>query len=85
MDGVTVWWQSAKRIKYSADEEIDSNKCCVCFGMYEDDAGTERTWLECCCSRWIHEDCIDSEDVDSENCHYVSEFFEMQDFVHSGW
>ena len=70
MDGVTARRQSAKRMKYSVDEEIDSNRCCVCFGLYEDNAGTERTWLECCCSRWIHEDCIDSEDVDSENCKF---------------
>ena len=24
----------------NADEEIDSERCCVCFGRFEDDAGT---------------------------------------------
>ena len=60
---------STKRSKkQSADDEIDVNRCCVCFGMYADDAGTGREWLECRCSRWIHEDCIDDDDVDVEQC-----------------
>ena len=33
---------SAKRSKNSADDEIDVNRCCVCFGVY---AGTGREWL----------------------------------------
>ena len=57
-----------KRVKSNAYDEIDTNRCCVCFGKYEDDAETGREWLECCCTRWIHEDCIDNEDVDIENC-----------------
>ena len=59
---------NAKRLKHSVDDEIDVNRCCVCFGMYADDAGTGREWLECRCSRWIHEDCIDNDDVDIEQC-----------------
>ena len=59
---------NAKRSKHSADDEIDVNRCCVCFGMYADDAGTGREWLECQCSRWVHEDCIDDDDVDIERC-----------------
>ena len=59
---------NAKRSKHSVDDEIDVNRCCVCFGMYADDAGTGREWLECRCSRWIHEDCIDNDDVDTEQC-----------------
>ena len=43
----------------------------MCFGMYADDAGTGREWLECRCSRWIHEDCIDDDDVDVEQCIFV--------------
>ena len=31
----------AKRSRNNADEEIDANRCCVCFGLYSDDAGTE--------------------------------------------
>ena len=36
----------------------------MCFGHFADDAGTGREWLMCCCTRRIHEDCIDNEDVD---------------------
>ena len=57
---------SAKRSKNSADDEIDVNRCNVCFGVYADDAGTGREWLQCQCSKWIHEDCIDDDDVDVE-------------------
>ena len=57
---------SAKRSKNSADDEIDVNRCCV----YGDDAGTGREWLQCQCSRCnsIHEDCIDDDNVDVEQC-----------------
>ena len=63
---------NAKRSKCNADEEIDVNRCCACFGLYADDAGTGREWLHCRCSRWIHEDCIDNDDVDIEHIHYVN-------------
>ena len=33
---------NAKRSKSNADEEIDVNRCCACFSMYADDAGTGR-------------------------------------------
>ena len=59
-------------MKSNANEEIDINRCCVCFGKYEDDAGTEREWLECYCTRWIYEDCIDNEDVDNEHCKFCT-------------
>lgn len=36
--------------------------CCACLGSYEDDAGTDREWLQCKCSKWIHEDCVDYSD-----------------------
>ena len=64
-------WLNAKRSKHSADDEINVNRCCVCFGMYADDAGAGREWLECQCSRWIHEDCIDNDDVYTEQCIFV--------------
>lgn len=55
----------AKRHKTveSADDEIDCNRCCTCFGLFSDDLGTEREWLRCQCGRWIHEDCIDEDDI----------------------
>ena len=59
----------------SALDYIDPNQCCSCFGLYKDDVGTGCEWLQCCCSRWIHEDCV--EDIvrgeDGEDVLYVSE------------
>jgi len=69
----------AKRSRNIADEEIDANRCCVCFGLYSDDAGIERKWLMCSCTRWINEDCIDNGDVNMIivfSVHYVESFFE---------
>ena len=60
-----------KRSIHSADNEIDVNMCCVCFGMHGDGAGTGREWLECQCSRWIHEDCINNDNVGTEQCIFV--------------
>ena len=52
-----------KRSTESADNEIDINRCCDCFGMYTDDIGTGQEWLRCKCTRWIHEECIDDDNV----------------------
>ena len=46
-------------------ETIHTDLCCVCFGTYDEDIETGREWLECCCGRWIHEECIDDVDVDN--------------------
>ena len=42
-----------------------TSACCVCFGSYDEDIGTGREWAECSCKRWLHEDCVDEEDMDS--------------------
>ena len=48
-----------KRLKHGTVESIiDENMCCVCLGLYEEDEDTGRTWLQCTCSRWIHQDCV---------------------------
>jgi len=47
------------KIQESADDEIDCNRCCTCFGLFGEDLGTER-------ERWIHEDCIDEDDVNGD-------------------
>ena len=44
------------------DENTLSDMCCVCLGRYADDAGTDREWIQCKCSRWLHEDCVDFQD-----------------------
>ena len=59
---------NAKRPKHNADDQIDFNRCCMCFEMHADDVGTGKEWVECQCSRWIYEDCIDDDDVDTEQC-----------------
>ena len=48
--------------KARLDTAVNSDLCCVCFGSYEEDAGTDREWLQCKCGRWIHEDCVDYDD-----------------------
>lgn len=50
-------------------ESIDTNVCCMCFGRYEDDvfADTGSTdWLSCACGRWLHEDCVEDIETDSD-------------------
>ena len=32
------------------DDSIDFDRCCACFGLYADDAGTDYEWIECSCS-----------------------------------
>ena len=46
--------------KLSSSEHINPNQCCACFGLYKDDIGTGLEWLQCSCSRWIHEECVDN-------------------------
>ena len=52
--------------KAKLDTAVQSDTCCVCFGSYEEDAGTDREWLQCKCNRWIHEDCVDYDDSSSD-------------------
>ena len=55
------------KLKENVDNSISADLCCVCFGSYQEDVGTDREWLQCSCSRWIHEDCVDNEDVEEES------------------
>ena len=59
--------QHSKRLrqKKSIDEPIDTQVCCVCFGLYLEDTDTDMDWVCCCCGRWLHEDCIDEDDIDN--------------------
>ena len=54
------------RKKARIEVEVDADICCVCFGSYEDDRGTDRDWIQCKCNRWIHEDCVDFEDCSED-------------------
>ena len=38
------------------------NVCCICFQVYQGDK-EDTDWIQCACSRWLHEDCIDEEDI----------------------
>jgi hypothetical protein len=47
-----------------SDTEIDTNVCCVCFGLYtEDVSGAD--WIECACGHWLHEECAEECVVDA--------------------
>ena len=61
----TNHWQAQKKARCEIDETVHENLCCVCFGSYDEDIGTGREWVECSCKRWLHEDCVDEEDMDS--------------------
>ncbi len=59
----------------STGEEIDPNKCSMCFVSYEDDIleGAGAEWIFCKCGRWLHEDCVEDVVKDStEDEHYCS-------------
>ena len=48
------------------DTEIDTNVCCVCFGLYtEDVSGAD--WIECACGHWLHEECAEECVVDANS------------------
>ena len=38
------------------------NVCCVCFQLYQGDE-EDTDWIQCACGRWLHEDCIDEDDI----------------------
>ena len=53
----------------SLDNVIVSNRCCVCFEDYAEEDGVE--WVQCPCSRWLHEDCIINTVVNSEGKEFL--------------
>ena len=49
--------------------EISSNECALCFGLYEEDLSMtgklEREWVQCTnatCGKWMHAECLNIED-----------------------
>ena len=42
------------------DDLIVANQCCVCFQVFDEDVeiGAGTNWVQCMCTRWLHEDCI---------------------------
>ena len=49
--------------------EISSNECALCFGLYEEDLSMtgklEREWVQCInatCGKWMHAECLNIED-----------------------
>ena len=60
---------SQQKRKHNNDIErsINTDECCACLGTYEEDLDTDRDWLQCCCGRWIHEDCVDIDDTDNSS------------------
>lgn len=56
-----------KKRRLQDSEEIDVNECCMCFGNYVDDIieGAGAEWISCACGRWLHEDCIENQVIDT--------------------
>ena len=49
---------SAAKRKYMRETEASStseNHCCVSFEMYD---LLQDDWVQCSCTRWLHEDCV---------------------------
>ena len=45
------------------DDVIISDRCCVCYQDYSEGEGVE--WVQCPCTRWLHEDCVVDSVMDS--------------------
>ena len=58
--------QTSKRPRLEETDAGD-DKCCVCFQAFEEDVQQETgvEWVQCSCTRWLHEDCIVDCIVDS--------------------
>ena len=54
-----------RKNKTGQKRSLCGNESCVWFGMYLEDVDTDKQWFECCCGRWIHEDSLDSDDIDN--------------------
>ena len=48
--------------------DINFNECCVCYRTFEEDQRecTGSEWLQCACTRWLHEDCVCDIEYDAE-------------------
>ena len=48
-------------LRMTVEIEINQNECCVCFRSFKDDKKEKNglEWVQCACSRWLHEECID--------------------------
>ena len=64
--------ETRNKLLKSAEDDVSSssrvatndieNVCCVCFQLYQgDEENTD--WIQCACGRWLHEDCIDADDI----------------------
>ena len=56
----------------SPDSRVDTNVCCMCFGLYVTN-GDGCDWIECVCGCWLHEDCAEDCILDKDGkemfCH----------------
>ena len=67
-------YETRNKLQKSAEDDLASTSivttddvenvriCCVCFQLY---LGEEENtdWIQCACGRWLHEDCIDIDDI----------------------
>ena len=48
---------SSHTVNTTAIVDGNENECCVCFSAYQEDEEDD-DWVQCGCSRWLHEGCI---------------------------
>ena len=68
---------AAKRARL--EDNISSDSCCVCFQAFAEDVeeGTGAEWVQCTCTRWLHEDCILDSIIDSSGKERLCPFCTM--------
>ena len=59
------------------NEDIDTDRCCMCFALWQDDIveGGGAGWIFCLCGRWLHEDCVEDVVQDQYENKYFCSFF----------
>ena len=79
---ITVTSSVAASVAHVGTESSEALiKCCVCYRTIADDEREETSleWVECVCTRWLHEQCIDYNievDADGRELIYLFVLFE---------
>ena len=62
------------------DDLIVANQCCVCLQGFNEDIeiGAGTNWVQCMCTRWLHEDCILDCVIDESGKEKLFYFFNIQ-------
>jgi len=71
---------SVAHVGTKSSEVIDTNQCCVCYSTFADDEREETglEWVECVCTRWLHEQRIDYDiEVDADSRELICPYCDL--------